>query len=134
MIKRYFLLLLLLATPVFALSGSAQAVDVINRDTCDKYVGESVANTPTICRDKDLKGENPVTGKNGVITIIANLLTVIVSVIAVIMIIIAGLKLISSGANPQDVATAREQIIYACVGLIIAALAQVIVRFVISKI
>lgn len=134
MLKRYFLLLFLIAAPLFALPGAVHAVDPFSRDTCKRYEGQSADNTPTICKDKDLNGANPVTGSGGIISSLANTLTVVVSVVAVIMIVIAGLKLITSGANPQDVATAREQIIYACVALIIAALAQVIVRFIITKI
>lgn len=132
--KRYFLLLALIAAPIFALPGTSHAVDVFNRDTCKRFEGKSVDETPTVCRDKELSGANPLTGSGGIITSIANTLTIIVAIVAVIMIIVAGLKLITSGANPQDVNTAREQIIYALVALIIAAIAQVLVRFVITKI
>lgn len=132
--KRCLLLLTLLGAPLFVAPGTVYAVDVFNRDTCKRFEGKSVDETPTVCRDKELNGANPLTGSGGIITSLANTLTIIVAIVAVIMIIVAGLKLITSGANPQDVNSAREMIIYAIVALVIAAIAQAIVRFVITKI
>jgi Type IV secretion system pilin len=64
---------------------------------------------------------------------IINVLSVIVGVIAVIMIIIGGLRYITSGGDSGNVSSAKNTIIYAIVGLIIVALAQFIVRFVLSN-
>ncbi len=70
---------------------------------------------------------------NGVISRIVNLLSVIVGIVAVVMIIIGGFKYITSGGDSGSITSAKHTIIYAIVGLIIVALAQVIVRFVLSK-
>jgi len=64
---------------------------------------------------------------------IINIFSVIVGVIAVVMIIIGGLKYITSGGESSNVSGAKNTIIYAIVGLIIVALAQFIVRFVLSN-
>jgi cytochrome bd-type quinol oxidase subunit 2 len=64
---------------------------------------------------------------------IINIFSVIVGVIAVIMIIIGGLKYITSGGESSNVSGAKNTIIYAIVGLIIVALAQFIVHFVLSN-
>jgi TRAP-type C4-dicarboxylate transport system permease small subunit len=64
---------------------------------------------------------------------IINIFSVIVGVIAVIMIIIGGLKYITSGGESSNVSGAKNTIIYAIVGLVIVALAQFIVRFVLSN-
>ena len=49
------------------------------------------------------------------------------------MIIIAGLKYITSQGEPANIATAKNSIIYAAIGLVVVALAQVIVRFVLNR-
>lgn len=67
------------------------------------------------------------------ITNIVNLLSLIVGIVAVIMIILNGFKYITSGGDSNAVGSAKNGIIYAIVGLIVVALAQVIVRFVLSK-
>ena len=64
---------------------------------------------------------------------IINIFSVIVGVIAVIMIIVGGLKYITSGGESSNVSGAKNTIIYAIVGLIIVALSQFIVRFVLSN-
>lgn len=95
------------------------------------------APSASVCKDaeKGAKGDdNPLFGPRGVITIIINLLSAIAGIAAVIIIIVSGLRFITSGNNPQDVNSAREGIIYAVVGLILAILAQVIVRMFLSKI
>jgi hypothetical protein len=58
----------------------------------------------------------------------------VVGFISVIMIIIGGLKYITSGGDSNGVNSAKNTILYAVVGLVIVLLAQVIVRFVISRV
>lgn len=65
---------------------------------------------------------------------VVNILTIIVGIVAVIMIIVAGFKYITSGGDSAKVTSSRNTIIYAIVGLIIVALAQVIVKFVLNKV
>lgn len=80
--------------------------------------------------------ENPENAErkiNDTIKLVINLLSFIVGVVAVIMIIIAGLKYITSGGDSNNVASAKNTILYAIIGLVIVALAQVIVRFVLQK-
>ena len=64
---------------------------------------------------------------------IINIFSVIIGVIAVIMIIVGGLKYITSGGESSNVSGAKNTIIYAIVGLIIVALAQFIVHFVLAN-
>ena len=71
---------------------------------------------------------------NKLIHTIINLLSVVVGVVAVIMIIIGGLRYITSGGSDTSVTGAKNTILYAIIGLIIVALAQVLVRFVLSKV
>lgn len=70
---------------------------------------------------------------NSIIKVVVQILSLIVGVAAVIMIIIGGLRFVTSSGDAQKAASARNTIIYAGVGLVVAALAQVIVAFVLTK-
>jgi len=64
---------------------------------------------------------------------IINVFSVIVGVVAVIMIIWGGFKYITSGGDSNKVSGAKNTIIYAIIGLIVVALSQFIVQFVLAK-
>jgi uncharacterized membrane protein len=67
---------------------------------------------------------------NNTIKTVVNILSAAVAVAAVIMIIIGGLRYITSAGKQESVANAKNTILYAIIGLVVVALAQVIVRFV----
>jgi len=71
---------------------------------------------------------------NDTIASVINLLSVLVGVAAVIMIIIGGFRYITSAGDSNKVTSAKNTIIYAIIGLIIVALAQLIVHFVLNKV
>jgi hypothetical protein len=60
-----------------------------------------------------------------------NLLSIVAGVIAVVMIMIAGLKFITSQGDPGKISSARTAALYAIIGVVIVALSQTIVFFVI---
>ncbi len=65
-----------------------------------------------------------------------NLLQIVfgtMAVLAVLIVVIAGLNFVSSQGDPQKAARAREVIIYALIGLIVAVSAEVIVTFVLGR-
>jgi hypothetical protein len=70
---------------------------------------------------------------NSIIRRIVNLLSVLVGVVAVIMIIIGGLRYVTSGGSDASVSGAKNTILYAVIGLVIVAMAQVLVHFVLSN-
>ena len=76
---------------------------------------------------------NPQEGVNSLITTVINIFSLVVGVVAVIMIIIGGLKYITSGGDSGNITGAKNTILYAIVGLVVVALAQVIVRFVLTE-
>jgi hypothetical protein len=49
------------------------------------------------------------------------------------MVIISGFKYVTSGGDPQKVSGAKSTLIYAIVGLIVVALAQILVHFVLQQ-
>lgn len=73
------------------------------------------------------------TNLDGMIKFAINLFSVIVGIIAVVMIIVGGLKYITSGGDSGDITSAKNTILYAIVGLVVVALAQFIVHFVLAK-
>lgn len=64
---------------------------------------------------------------------IVNILSLIVGIAAVIMIIFGGFRYITSGGDSGKVSNAKNTLIYAMVGLAIAALAQILIRFVLFQ-
>lgn len=73
-------------------------------------------------------------GVNNTVNLIINIFSWIVGVVSVIMIIWGGFKYITSGGDAGSVTAAKNTILYAIVGLIIVALAQVIVKFVLGNV
>lgn len=61
-----------------------------------------------------------------------NIFSAIIAVIAVIMIIYGGLRYVASGGKQESVTAAKNTLLYAIVGLVIVALAQAIVHFVLK--
>lgn len=70
---------------------------------------------------------------NNVTAWVVNIISWGVGLLAVIMIIISGAKFITASGDSGKIASARTGLMWAIIGLIIAALAQVIVQFVLAK-
>ena len=79
-------------------------------------------------------GECTDQGALAVIRDVTNVLVFIVGAIAVIMIIIGGFRYVISSGNDQATAGAKNTIMFAVVGLVVAFLAFAIVNFVIAQI
>lgn len=65
---------------------------------------------------------------------ITNLLLFVLGAIAVIVIIIGGIKYTTSDGDSAKIKSAKDTILYAIVGIVVALLAYAIVHFVISSI
>lgn len=73
-------------------------------------------------------------GINGIFTRITNTVLYIVGVISVIMLVWGGLRYILSGGDSKKITDAKNTILYAIIGLVIAVLAYAIVNFVLNTI
>jgi cytochrome bd-type quinol oxidase subunit 2 len=86
----------------------------------------------------DTSGECDITqgttGINNIIRDIVNIFSLIVGIVSVIMIIYGGFSYVTSGGDSGKVGNAKNTIIYAIIGLVIVALAQFIVQFVLDKV
>lgn len=57
----------------------------------------------------------------------------IIGALALLIITVSGLRYITAAGDPQKISNAKNGVVYALVGLIIAILAQVIVSFVVKR-
>ena len=73
-------------------------------------------------------------GVDGVFTKITNTVLYAVGIISVVMLIIGGIRYVISGGDSKKVTDAKNTIMYAIIGLIIAILAYAIVNFVITAV
>jgi len=91
--------------------------------------GTCLSTDTSVCPEGDAG-----TNVNALIADIINIFSLIVGVVAVIMIIIGGFRYITSAGNDSNVSAAKNTILYAIIGLVIVALAQFIVRFVLDRV
>jgi hypothetical protein len=122
--------LLFFAAPFAVPATVAALTDVINPGLCHGAEDISVSeNTSARCTNP----ETETGGFTATLRKFINIFSVIVGVVAVIMIIVGGFRYITSGGASEKVTGAKNTILYAIIGLIIVALAQIIVRFVLSN-
>ncbi len=65
---------------------------------------------------------------------VINTLSVVIGVVSVIMIMIGGFKYITSNGDSNSIQSAKNTILYAIIGLVIVAVAQLIVVFVLGRV
>ncbi len=65
---------------------------------------------------------------------ITNILIYAIGIIAVIMVVIGGLRYVVSGGDPKGTASAKDTIMYAVIGVVVALLAYSLVNFVIGRV
>ena len=108
--------------------------DLIEEAACN---GVRLSENADECKDADARKatyDSASTKLEKAIKAIINLLSIIAGIIAVIMLIVNGLRFITAAGDSNAITSARNGVIYALVGLTIAVLAQVIVRFVLTRI
>jgi len=69
----------------------------------------------------------------GIFSTVAHVLIYLVGAISVIVLIIGGLRYILSAGNPASVQGAKNTILYAIVGIVVAVAAYAIVAFVLAQ-
>ena len=113
----------LLLVPVLALGISAVAGSVdVSAQILNGLNSVNTGNGPT-----------NLTGTGGAFTTIVNVLLFIIGAVSVIMLIYGGIRYTTSGGNANSVTAAKNTIMYAIIGLIIAIFAFAIVNFVVGE-
>ena len=117
----------LLVAPLMVAT-SAYAVDYTpGKAACSGANGQGVQD-PTNCPTNTNGNSLPdIVGKA------INIFSWVVGAVSVIMLIYGGFKYITSGGDSGGVTAAKNTILYAIVGLVIVALSQIIVNFVLTK-
>lgn len=88
----------------------------------------------TLCKEsKASANTNTIYGPDGIVTKAVRLFSFVIGFAAVVMIIIGGFKYVLSAGDPNSVNSAKNTILYAVIGLVIAALAQAIIIFVVNR-
>jgi hypothetical protein len=125
--KRMILMLMavltMTLTPALALTGTAAAACGTGSSSKAKVL-EGIGQAGSDCKTKGITH-----AINGVVRI----LSLIVGMAAIVMIIVAGFKYITSGGDANKVGGAKQTLIYALVGLVLAALAQILVHFILNQ-
>ncbi|MCA9342848.1 hypothetical protein KC950_02435 [Candidatus Saccharibacteria bacterium] len=96
----------------------------------DACVGQAFEESST-CKGRTV--ENPILGPNGIITKVAQILVIFVGVASVIMIMVGGFKYMVSAGEAGATKSAKDTILYAVIGLVVAVMAQAIVSFVLRR-
>jgi hypothetical protein len=117
--------LLFLTVPIVS---SAQAFDPFAK-VCDGTTTDS-----SVCIDKD-STTNPISGNDGVLLTAAKILAKITGVASVIMVLFGSIKYVTASTRDkgESIASAKKTIIYALIGVIVAALGQGLIILVVSK-
>lgn len=118
-----------LAVPMFA-PAVASAAEIDSNLSCGANLDFSNAGGDCETNNPDGDASSRV---QKIVTNIINIVSLVVGVAAVIMIMVGGLRYITSNGDSGQVGNAKNTILYAVVGLIVVALAQIIVRFVVNK-
>lgn len=114
---------------VLAISSPVAAVDVFrpcNNASTDTAVCNEVSNQNV----SSSSGSNPIIAT---LKTVINLVSLVVGAASVIIIIISGLRMVLAGGDPKAVASARNGVLYALIGIAVTVLAQSIVAFVLNK-
>lgn len=110
---------------VLGIAGVAAPSAVGAVDVFQPCSGNTVQDQSSVCASK-----GDATGN--IVTPIVNTLLFILGAISVIMIIVAGIRYTTSGGDASSVTAAKNTLLYAIIGLIVAILAFAIVNFVVT--
>lgn len=72
-------------------------------------------------------------GQGGIFRTITNVMLFVIGAISVIMLIVGGIRYVVSGGDSTKVQEAKNTILYAIVGVVVAILAYAVVNFVIQS-
>lgn len=129
-LKLFFVSILALFSLSPALMPVVASAATSSADNLACGVSGDIAGT-TQCDATDTKdADNRI---NGIIAAAIRIFQVVVGLISVIMIIMGGLKYITSGGDATSVGSAKNTILYAVVGIVVVALAEIIVQFVLNR-
>lgn len=120
-------LLGLLLVPVLALSVAFIAPVA---DTAQAAISDGITGGAGAARGDDQPAD--LFAADGIFTIIVNALLFIIGALSVVMLIYGGIRYTISGGDSNAVTAAKNTIMYAIIGIVVAVLAYAIVNFVLG--
>ncbi|HEX3568539.1 MAG TPA: hypothetical protein VHT70_02570 [Candidatus Saccharimonadales bacterium] len=121
-----FLIALGLLMPVAVTSGSALAATAFG--ACDGNAGST-----DVCKDVKSQASSNTNPLIDTLKIAINIFSIVIGVTAVIVLVISGFRMVVSLGDPSGFQRGRDGVVYACIGLAVTAMAQLIVAFVLNK-
>ncbi len=98
--------------------------------TCDDAVGADTE----FCKNVNSESSRSILfGDKSMLYMIAQTIVWLVGILSVIMVIIGGFRYVISAGDSNAVQGAKNTIMYALIGVVVAAFSQIIVTFVLSK-
>lgn len=94
---------------------------------CDGTTADS-----SVCTDKD-SGANPISGTGSIFVTAAKILARITGIASVIMVLFGSIKYVTAGGDNNSITSAKQTIVYALMGIVVAALAQGMIILVVNK-
>lgn len=120
----------LLIVPAFALVLGFAAVPLA-QPVGASIVDEGIDGGASAAKSDDQGAD--LFGDGGIFRTITNVLLFLIGAVAVIMLIIGGIRYTISGGDSTAVTSAKNTILYAVVGIVVALLAYAIVNFVLDS-
>jgi ABC-type Fe3+ transport system permease subunit len=116
----------ILAVPMMALGVSLFTTPAVHAD--------SIGNIANGANASQANGQaNNLFGTGGIFSLISNTALFIIGAISVLMLIYGGIRYTISAGDDKAVTAAKNTILYAVVGIVVALLAYALVNFVISS-
>lgn len=108
-------------------------VVTVNAATCDEGSSGGIQAGINCSKNKDVPTEL-FGGEGSIFTTVVNIMLFLIGAICVIMLIYGGIRYTTSGGNATSVTAAKNTIMYAIIGLIVAFLAFAVVNWVLTAI
>ena len=120
----------LLIVPVLAL-GASLVAPVLQPVDANAAFDQGLKDGADSAQGKDQQAD--LFGPEGIFKTITNVLLFIIGAISVIMLIIGGIRYTTSNGDSGAVTNAKNTILYAVIGIVVALLAYALVNFVITS-
>lgn len=131
LLKKVSAALLLVPALVLSLGAATPVLAVEAATGCDVVTTGGIAHGAECAKPTNAPAQ--LFGPNSIFVTITNIMLFIIGAIAVIMLIIGGIRYVVSAGDQNAVTSAKNTILYAIIGIVVAFLAYAAVNFVSSQ-
>ena len=127
-------LMMLSFAVVMFMSQRASAFTPATNGSCEQANNKDVNIAEGVdCARGDGTRQNLFGGNGSLFAIVTNVLLFLIGAVSVIMLIVGGFRYVLSNGDSTQVTNAKNTILYAVIGIIVALLAYALVNFVVSS-